>query len=52
MNQYAPIHMEAFPVSTPVLPGLHLEGVTGHGPISAADQKARAQSEGARVFSW
>jgi hypothetical protein len=52
MNAYDPIEIEELAGVASSLPGIHQGEVGAHESISLKTDHARAQSEGARVFSW
>jgi hypothetical protein len=52
MNAYEPIELEEFAAVAQVLPGLHSGEAEAHEGIRLKTDESRAQSEGARVFSW
>jgi hypothetical protein len=51
MNTYGAIEIEEFAGAAPMLPSIHAGGIGASG-ISLKEDRARAKSVGARVFSW
>lgn len=51
MNAHDAIQIEEFAGAVPMLPGVHL-GEIASGSISLKEDRARARSEGAKVFTW
>jgi hypothetical protein len=51
MNAHGAIQIEEFAGAVPVLPGIHVGEIEASG-ISLKEDRARARTEGARVFTW
>jgi hypothetical protein len=51
MNAHDAVQIEEFAGAVPMLPAVHV-GETATGSISLKEDRARARSEGAKVFTW
>jgi len=52
MNEGGAVEIEEFAGAAPMLPSIHVGDVAASGGISLKEDRTRAKSEGARVFTW
>jgi hypothetical protein len=52
MNQNGAVEIEEFAGAAPMLPSIRVGDVSASGGISLKEDRTRAKSEGARVFTW
>jgi hypothetical protein len=52
MNENGAVQIEEFAGAVPMLPSIHVGEIAATGGISLKEDRTRAKSEGARVFTW